>query len=191
MRAKVVATIFALIGASGAMANGGLQPRNWVLEPENFLGIQLNGEPLHDLPECGAESLGLCFERTSKPNQYKILGGQHPCLKGNYAVEATFVGSKLEKLNVLGSAEGLNQLSDLLVAKYGEPSSRELIRLETKTGYSFVSEVMNWSGNAFSMTLRRTDNDTSAYSLTLTNLKLSPPALSKAAPEAVGEAAEL
>lgn len=112
-------------------------------------------------------------------------------MKGNYIVEVTLAGSRLEKLNVLGSAEGLNQLSDLLVAEYGEPSSRELIRLETKTGYSFVSEVMGWSGNAFSMTLRRSDDDTSAYSLTLTNLKLSPPALSKAAPEAVGEAAEL
>ncbi|MNJ70572.1 hypothetical protein D3C77_670450 [compost metagenome] len=86
-------------------------------------------------------------------------------MKGNYIVEVTLAGSRLEKLNVLGSAEGLNQLSDLLVAKYGEPSSRELIRLETKTGYSFVSEVMGWSGNAFSMTLRRSDDDTSAYSL--------------------------
>ncbi|KDN97858.2 MULTISPECIES: hypothetical protein [Pseudomonas] len=151
---------------------------SWRLEPESFIGLNLKGDFLKDIPECAAKAAqqsvaSLCRELTEHDNTY-LLQGEIPFggKKSNTTVQLN--NGKIQRLIISGNAETIRNLSETLTTTYGDPTTWELSRLESKSGYSFVSEVLIWSGQHVSMKLQRNNDDINTYSIIVINNNYAP-----------------
>ncbi|CAK9888120.1 MULTISPECIES: hypothetical protein [Pseudomonas] len=192
MKAWALVTISGFLNIPAVWATQDAQHMSsWRLEPESFIGLNLNGDFLKEIPECTPKDLrkpaeSLCRELTELNNTYSLqgeipLGGK----KSNTTVQLN--NGKIQRLIISGNAKNIHNLSETLTTIYGDPTTWELRRLESKSGYSFASEVLTWRGHNISMKLQRNNDNINTYSIIVINKNNTPDSVTESNDTMPGE----
>ncbi|MCO7505956.1 MULTISPECIES: hypothetical protein [unclassified Pseudomonas] len=153
--------------------------KSWKLEPDSFVGIKLDGSNLAELTPCPADAVAptsepMCLEQTSLADFYSISGTAYIGLVSDYLVGLKLNAGQLEYLSISGSAEGFNDIHQLLVSRYGQPTRRESKSLEMRNGLMFNNDILIWEGKQVTITLQRNTDNYRQYSATFTNIGSHP-----------------
>ncbi|MEJ5039300.1 hypothetical protein LOY33_10090 [Pseudomonas sp. B21-036] len=151
----------------------------WKFEPDNFAGIKLNGNNLAEFAPCSADATHIppevmCLEQTSMSDYYQVRGAPYIGLGADYQLGMKLNAGQLEYLSISGSAEGFNEVQQLLVSKYGQPNRRENQNLEMRSGLLFNNDILIWDGKHVAITLQRDAEDYRRYSARFSNLDSHP-----------------
>ncbi|MCP3750805.1 hypothetical protein [Pseudomonas sp. SBB6] len=180
MRAHVMAAAAGLLVVSTAIAGNETEaPKSWVFEPSTFIGINLGGDFLTELPECSADSettepRKLCRISTPIENSYRVDGIPYLGFGGRCDVEVRLLGAKVASIRLSGDSEDISRVTQYLRKNYDEPTSIESSQSTTASGAWFTTEVLRWDGSSTSIELRRKEDDFGVYQVTLTNLRTAP-----------------
>ncbi|GEM_PF-2970908 len=173
------AAALAVTGHS-AIAQG--KGATWPKEPDSVFGIKL-GQPLNDdlIPYCIDDDppkpgqLTLCSEdprdgrgvseitRLPIPEFGKGLISRH-----QGAVSSVFFH---------GSNDNYQHIKDVLLERYGKPTSSKLDNVQNKAGASFKSEELTWRGSRVSLMLEQRSGTVGDFLVTFTHMPTAKAAL--------------
>ncbi|ANY86500.1 MULTISPECIES: hypothetical protein [Pseudomonas] len=145
----------------------------WEQEPTSFLGIDLQGDFLMQVPECSADEARPatpCRVATSNPNSHEIHGLPYLPISPGYNLVANLVDGQLQELVFSGNANSLYLVTDMLTDQFDQPTQRESRWIKMNSGASYLTETLSWQGEKVLINFRRQEDDLSKYAVTLSNL---------------------
>lgn len=172
---KIMALALASCLASTAFAAKKIQkPAVWSQEPTSFMGINLAGDIIYDIPECpklepGQDPQALCRDKSYTANYYGFKGLPKIGLSYYYSLSAMLFDRKVQHLYLSGNTRDFDKVKELFVTKYGEPTTSVVQEVKTKAGASFGNDVLAWKGPRVTITLSRYSDDINTFGASISN----------------------
>lgn len=140
-----------------------------VMTPSAFLGVDLQGDFMTEVPECVAGDLRPsepCRVATEKAGRFEVRGLPYLPISPGYKLFATVDGGAVSQLVLTGSANNLYLVKEMLTDKLGKPvtSGTQWVRL--KSGASYEAEVYKWDSEGVAVDFGRDLSDLGRYSVT-------------------------
>ncbi|QCI13292.1 hypothetical protein E6B08_18815 [Pseudomonas putida] len=160
----------------------------WSQEPTAFLGVDLQGDFVQQVPECAADGSkpeGLCRVATANPDSFEVRGLPYLPISPGYTLVANLKDGQLNQLVFSGNANSLYLVTDMLTQRFGEPGDQHMQWIKMKSGASYQTEVMAWQGEKVAVNFQRMETDLGKYAVTLTNVM---PAAATPAVESISSA---
>lgn len=162
------------------------KPVVWSQEPTSFMGINLNGDIVYDIPECPRMALGqfpqdLCRGKSYTANYYSIEGLPKIGLTYSPRLGAMLLDRKIQSLYLTGNTRDFDKVKELFITKYGQPTASAVQQVKTKAGASFANDVLAWKGAHVTITLSRYADDINSFGAAISNNEVEAKAAGKQA----------
>lgn len=146
-----------------------------VVAPSAFLGVDLQGDFLTEVPECTATNqlpTELCRIATEESGRFEILGLPYLPISPGYKLFAELAEGVVSTWELIGNTSNLYLVKDLLTDKFGKPAATftEMIRLQSGATYS--TETFHWNTQGVAINFARDLSDLSRYSVTISTSPL-------------------
>ncbi len=144
-----------------------------VVTPSAFLGVDLQGDFLTEVPECAAEDerpSEPCRVATQKPGQFEVRGLPYLPISPGYKLFATVDDGAVSQLVLTGSANNLYLVKEMLTDKFGQPATSGTHWVKLKSGASYEAEVYKWNAEGMAVDFGRDLSDLGRYSVTFSTL---------------------
>lgn len=176
-----IAVLAAVVFGGGCFAatKSSVSPK-WQQEPSAFMGVKLEGNLKYELKQCPAGydlPTELCWKSTSE-EFYEVWGLPKVGID-NLRMSVKVVDSNIQYIRLTTYDDQFPKLRDLLVQKYGNPSSTRKEIVKTAAGATFDNEKLYWQGVNITMVLSRYSGDIETSSLVIFNEKAAAEALTK------------
>lgn len=176
-----IAVLAAVVFGSSCFAatKSSVSPK-WQQEPSAFMGVKLEGNLKYELKQCPAGydlPAELCWKSTSE-EFYEVWGLPKVGID-NLRMSVKVVDSNIQYMRLTTYDDQFPKLRDLLVQKYGNPSSTRKEIVKTAAGATFDNEKLYWQGVNITMVLSRYSGDIETSSLVIFNEKAAAEALTK------------
>jgi hypothetical protein len=158
-----------LIGSAVA-ASKSSEPLQWKQEPESFMGIKFSNKMTYDFKQCpaiGEMPKEMCYISTV-PNWFRMISTPDIGISP-YSLEVKMQGSSVHYIHLTTAEYKFSILQELLIKKYGKPTTTQIETVKTKAGASFTNEKLIWQGVKTSMTLSKYDEDIETSSVLIVN----------------------
>ncbi|MEE6443716.1 MULTISPECIES: hypothetical protein [Pseudomonas] len=140
-----------------------------VMTPSAFLGVDLQGDFMTEVPECVAgdeRPSEPCRIATQKPGRFEVRGLPYLPISPGYKLFATVDGGAVSQLVLTGNANNLYLVKDMLTDKLGQPATSETHWVKLKSGASYEAEVYKWNSQGMDIDFGRDLSDLGRYSVT-------------------------
>ncbi|MEW4950440.1 hypothetical protein [Pseudomonas asiatica] len=140
-----------------------------VMTPSAFLGVDLQGDFMTEVPECVAGDLRPsepCRVATQKPGRFEVRGLPYLPISPGYKLFATVDGGAVSQLVLTGNANNLYLVKEMLTDKLGKPAASGTHRVKLKSGASYEAEVYKWDSEGVAVDFGRDLSDLGRYSVT-------------------------
>jgi len=140
-----------------------------VVTPSAFLGVDLQGDFLTEVPECAEGDVRPtepCRVATEKAGRFEVRGLPYLPISPGYKLFATVDGGVVSQLVLTGSANNLYLVKELLTDKLGQPATSGTQWVKLKSGASYEAEVYKWSAEGVAVDFGRDLSDLGRYSVT-------------------------
>lgn len=143
-----------------------------VMTPSAFLGVDLQGDFMTEVPECAAGDLRPsepCRVATEKAGRFEVRGLPYLPISPGYKLFATVDGGAVSQLVLTGNANNLYLVKEMLTDKLGKPVTSGTHWVRLKSGASYEAEVYNWNMQGIAVDFSRDLADLGRYSVTFSN----------------------
>ncbi|WP_412481691.1 hypothetical protein [Pseudomonas asiatica] len=143
-----------------------------VMTPSAFLGVDLQGDFMTEVPECVAGDLRPsepCRVATQKPGRFEVRGLPYLPISPGYKLFATVDGGAVSQLVLTGNANNLYLVKEMLTDKLGKPAASGTHRVKLKSGASYEAEDYKWNMQGIAVDFSRDLADLGRYSVIFSN----------------------
>lgn len=143
-----------------------------VITPSTFLGVDLQGDFISEVPECGPgdETLNnICRVATKKAGLFEVRGLPYLPISPGYKFFAAVKDGAVSQLVLTGKASNLYLIEEMLTDKLGMPTSSAPQWVQLKSGASYDAERIKWSTQGVAVEFGRDPNDLGRYLVTFSN----------------------
>ncbi|SPO53953.1 conserved exported protein of unknown function [Pseudomonas sp. JV551A1] len=140
-----------------------------VMTPSAFLGVDLQGDFMTQVPECAAGDLRPsepCRVATEKAGRFEVRGLPYLPISPGYKLFATVDGGAVSQLVLTGNANNLYLVKEMLTDKLGQPATSGTHWVKLKSGASYEAEVYKWNSEGVAVDFGRDLSDLGRYSVT-------------------------
>ncbi len=140
-----------------------------VVTPSAFLGVDLQGDFLTEVPECAEGDVRPtepCRVATEKAGRFEVRGLPYLPISPGYKLFATVDGGTVSQLVLTGNANNLYLVKELLTDKLGQPTTSGTHWVKLKSGASYEAEVYKWNSEGVAVDFGRNLSDLGQYSVT-------------------------
>jgi len=140
-----------------------------VMTPSAFLGVDLQGDFMTEVPECAAGDLRPsepCRVATEKAGQFEVRGLPYLPISPGYKLFATVDGGAVSQLVLTGNANNLYLVKEMLTDKLGQPATSGTHWVKLKSGASYEADVYKWNSEGVAVDFGRDLSDLGRYSVT-------------------------
>lgn len=140
-----------------------------VMTPSAFLGVDLQGDFMTQVPECAAGDLRPsepCRVATEKAGRFEVRGLPYLPISPGYKLFATVDDGAVSQLVLTGNANNLYLVKEMLTDKLGQPATSGTQRVKLKSGASYEAEVYKWNSEGVAVDFGRDLSDLGRYSVT-------------------------
>lgn len=140
-----------------------------VMTPSAFLGVDLQGDFMTEVPECAAGDLRPsepCRVATEKAGRFEVRGLPYLPISPGYKLFATVDGGAVSQLVLTGNANNLYLVKEMLTDKLGQPANSGTHWVKLKSGASYEAEVYKWNSEGVAVDFGRDLSDLGRYSVT-------------------------
>ncbi|MBF8708223.1 hypothetical protein IR016_15635 [Pseudomonas putida] len=140
-----------------------------VMTPSAFLGVDLQGDFMTEVPECVAGDLRPsepCRVATEKAGRFEVRGLPYLPISPGYKVFATVDDGAVSQLVLTGNANNLYLVKEMLTDKLGQPATSGTHWVKLKSGASYEAEVYKWNSEGVAVDFGRDLSDLGRYSVT-------------------------
>ena len=140
-----------------------------VMTPSAFLGVDLQGDFMTEVPECAAGNLRpseLCRVATEKAGRFEVRGLPYLPISPGYKVFATVDDGAVSQLVLTGNANNLYLVKEMLTDKLGQPVTSGTHWVKLKSGASYEAEIYRWNAEGIAVDFGRDLSDLGRYSVT-------------------------
>ena len=140
-----------------------------VVTPSAFLGVDLQGDFLTEVPECAEGDVRPtepCRVATEKAGRFEVRGLPYLPISPGYKLFATVDGGAVSQLVLTGNANNLYLVKELLTDKLGQPTTSGTHWVKLKSGASYEAEVYKWNSEGVAVDFGRNLSDLGQYSVT-------------------------
>lgn len=141
------------------------------MAPSAFLGVDLRGNFLADVPECVSGSgnpSDLCRIETDQPGRFEVLGLPYLPISPGYKLFATVTNGAVSQLILTGNASKLYLVKEMLTDELGKPTKNRIQWVKLKSGASYEAETIEWNTQGLEVNFGQNMDDFSRYSVTFT-----------------------
>ncbi|QXI49225.1 hypothetical protein HU763_007200 [Pseudomonas anuradhapurensis] len=146
-----------------------------VVTPSAFLGVDLQGDFLTEVPECvegDVRPAEPCRVATEKAGRFEVRGLPYLPISPGYKLFATVDGGTVSQLVLTGNANNLYLVKELLTDKLGQPATSGTHWVKLKSGASYEAEVYKWNSEGVAVDFGRNLSDLGQYSVTFSTSML-------------------
>ncbi|MCQ3001429.1 hypothetical protein NLO98_16895 [Pseudomonas syringae] len=170
----IVLALAGCVATSSLAAKKNAEPVAWLQEPTSFMGVNLSGDVVYDIPECpqlspGKEPQTLCREKSYTANYYGISGLPKIGLDYFYTLSTKLLERKIQYLYLSGNTRDFDKVKALFITKYGKPTTSIVQPVKTKAGASFGNDVLTWTGQRVTISLSRYSDDINSFGAAISN----------------------
>lgn len=143
-----------------------------VIAPSAFLGVDLQGNFMAEVPECAAEDERPdepCRVATNKAGEFEVRGLPYLPISPGYKLFATVNDGTVIQLVLTGNASNLYLVKEMLTEKLGKPATSATQWLKLKSGASYEADVYKWSTEGGAVDFARNPEDLGRYSVTFSS----------------------
>lgn len=140
-----------------------------VMTPSAFLGVDLQGDFMTEVPECVAGDLRPsepCRVATEKAGRFEVRGLPYLPISPGYKLFATVDGGAVSQLVLTGNANNLYLVKEMLTDKLGQPATSGTHWVKLKSGASYEAEAYKWNTQGIAVDFGRDLSDLGRYSVT-------------------------
>lgn len=140
-----------------------------VMTPSAFLGVDLQGDFMTQVPECAAGDLRPsepCRVATEKAGRFEVRGLPYLPISPGYKLFATVDGGTVSQLVLTGNANNLYLVKEMLTDKLGQPATSGTHWVKLKSGASYEAEAYKWNTQGIAVDFGRDLSDLGRYSVT-------------------------
>ncbi|MND22056.1 hypothetical protein D3C76_123370 [compost metagenome] len=140
-----------------------------VMTPSAFLGVDLQGDFMTEVPECAAGNLRPsepCRVATEKAGRFEVRGLPYLPISPGYKVFATVDDGAVSQLVLTGNANNLYLVKEMLTDKLGQPVTSGTHWVKLKSGASYEAEIYRWNAEGIAVDFGRDLSDLGRYSVT-------------------------
>ena len=140
-----------------------------VVTPSAFLGVDLQGDFLTEVPECAegdARPTEPCRVATEKAGRFEVRGLPYLPISPGYTLFVTVNDGAISQMVLTGSANNLYLVKEMLTDKLGQPAASGTQWVQLKSGASYETEVYKWSTEDIAVDFGRDLSDLGRYSVT-------------------------
>jgi hypothetical protein len=163
------AVVFSALFASAPVWAQSSQLADRVITPSAFLGVDLQGDFMTEVPECAAgnERAGEpCRVATKKADRFEIRGLPYLPISPGYKLFATVADGAVNQLVLTGNANNLYLVKEMLTDKLGKPATSGTHWVKLKSGASYEAEAYKWNTKGVAVDFGRDLSDLGRYSVT-------------------------
>ncbi|WP_336331872.1 hypothetical protein [Pseudomonas putida] len=160
---------FAALFASAPVWAQSMQLADRVIAPSAFLGVDLQGDFMAEVPECAAgdeRPSEPCRVATKKAGRFEVRGLPYLPISPGYKLFATVSDGAVSQLVLTGNANNLYLVKEMLTDKLGQPATSGTHWVKLKSGASYEAEVYKWSSEGVAVDFGRDLSDLGRYSVT-------------------------
>lgn len=168
MKSKIALFFFAACVAAPALAaKKAPEPGPWTREPDSFMGISFNKNLESSLPACPKiyAATGTMCREAPYQTYYRIQHG--PEIGVGYQLGIMASNSAVDSFYLTTNPDRFEDLVNIFIKKYGEPSQRIPQTVKTKGGAEFQNELLLWKGKAVTIVITKYDGDINTTSASL------------------------
>jgi hypothetical protein len=138
------------------------------LTPSTFLGLDLQGDFLANIPMCTADDYPdrPCRVATQEVNRFEVRGLPYLPISPGYKLFATVDNMNINQLVLTGNANNLYLVKELLTERFGKPTASNTKWVKLKSGATYKAEALNWSVRGVAIDFTRDLVDLNHYSVT-------------------------
>lgn len=147
-----------------------------VITPSAFLGIDLQGNFMADVPECLSRNdrpTTPCRVPTKRAGRFEIRGLPYLPITPGYKLFATLTNGAISQLILTGNSSSLNLVKEMLIDQLGNPVTSTTHWIKLKSGASFEAETFKWNTQGVAVDFGRNLNDLSRYSVIFSTTTVS------------------
>ena len=140
-----------------------------VVTPSAFLGVDLQGDFLTEVPECAEGDVRPaepCRVATEKAGRFEVRGLPYLPISPGYKLFATVDGGAVRQLVLTGNANNLYLVKEMLTDKLGQPETSGTRWVRLTSGASYETEAYKWSIPGVAVDFARDPVDLGRYSVT-------------------------
>ncbi|CAI3797097.1 hypothetical protein GLGCALEP_01716 [Pseudomonas sp. MM221] len=140
-----------------------------VMTPSAFLGVDLRGDFMTEVPECAAGDASPsepCRVATRKAGRFEVRGLPYLPISPGYKLFATVDDGAVSQLVLTGNANNLYLVKEMLTDKLGRPATSATHWVKLKSGASYEAEISKWNTQGFAIDFGRDLSDLGRYSVT-------------------------
>lgn len=140
-----------------------------VVTPSAFLGVDLQGDFLTEVPECAEGDVRPtepCRVATEQAGRFEVRGLPYLPISPGYKLFATVDGGTVSQLVLTGNANNLYLVKELLTDKLGQPTTSGTHWVKLNSGASYEAEVYKWNSEGVAVDFGRNLSDLGQYSVT-------------------------
>lgn len=159
---------FAALFASAPVWAQSMQLADRVVAPSAFLGVDLQGDFMTEVPECAAGDVPSepCRVATEKAGRFEVRGLPYLPISPGYKLFATVTEGAVSQLVLTGNANNLYLVKEMLTDKLGKPTTSDTKWVKLNSGSTYKTEIFNWSAQGVAVDFGRDLSDLSRYSVT-------------------------
>lgn len=159
----------AALFASASVWAQSTQVTDRVITPSAFLGIDLQGDFMREVPECatGDERPDEpCRVATEKAGRFEVRGLPYLPISPGYKLFATVDQGAVSQLVLTGNASNLYLVKEMLTDKFGKPATTGTHWIKLKSGASYEAEAYKWNTQGGAVDFGRDISDLGRYTVT-------------------------
>ncbi|BBH47466.1 hypothetical protein [Pseudomonas sp. KU43P] len=140
-----------------------------VVTPSAFLGVDLQGDFLAEVPECAAGDDSPdepCRVETKKPGRFEVRGLPYLPISPGYKLFATVVDGGVRQLVLTGKAGNLYLVKEMLTDRLGKPATSTSRWVKLSSGASYEVEDFKWNTQEVAVDFGRDLNNLDHYLVT-------------------------
>lgn len=164
--------VLAAVFASAPVWAQSTQVADRVIAPSTFLGVDLRGNFIAEVPECAAEDERPdepCRVATNKADEFEVRGLPYLPISPGYKVFATVNDGTAIQLVLTGNASNLYLVKEMLTEKLGKPDTSSTRWLKLKSGASYEADAYTWNTEGGVVDFARDPRDLGRYSVIFSN----------------------
>lgn len=172
MSSIIPSVAFSALFVSASVWAQSTQLADRVIVPWAFLGVDMQGDFMTDVPECASEEdrhSKPCRVATEKVGRYEVRGLPYLPITPGYQLFATEADGAVRQLVLTGNASSLYLVKEMLTERLGPPANSGTQWIRLKSGASFEAEAYRWNAQGVAVDFGRDLNDLGRYSVTFSS----------------------
>ena len=140
-----------------------------VVTPSAFLGVDLQGDFLTEVPECAEaeqQPSEPCRVATKEPGRFEVRGLPYLPISPGYKLFAMVNDGVVSQFVLTGNTNNLYLVKEMLTDKLGKPATSGTHWVKSTSGASYETETLRWDSQGVAIDFGRDLNDLGRYLVT-------------------------